>query len=85
MVQKYEIGATDPTSYTIALLADRLGVTADYLLGMTDDPQINVRENSLNETERQLVETFRRQGWGGVAQLSVGELVKEVPAKKTSE
>lgn len=35
---KYERGQSDPDSTTLKKLADYFGVTADYLLGRTDNP-----------------------------------------------
>jgi len=76
MIQKYETGINDPTSYILKFMARQLDVSADYLLGMTDDPRIQVREPSLNDSERIILEIFRRDGWQGVARLSVEHLSK---------
>ena len=35
-LSNYEIGRTNPDSYSIVQLSDFFGVTADYLLGLTD-------------------------------------------------
>lgn len=35
-LSNYEIGRTNPDSYSVTLLADFFGVTADYLLGLSD-------------------------------------------------
>lgn len=35
-LSNYEIGRTNPDSYAIVQLSDFFGVTADYLLGLTD-------------------------------------------------
>ena len=35
-LSNYEIGRTSPDAYAIVQLADFFGVTADYLLGLTD-------------------------------------------------
>ncbi len=79
MVQKYETAASDPTSYTIILLAGTLDVSTDYLLGVTDDPRRNVSDGALDQVERFLVETYRHKGWSGIAHLGVEELSKFAP------
>src|SRR5579871_2908744 len=37
-ISRYENGATDPASHILQKLATSLGVSADYLLGLTDEP-----------------------------------------------
>jgi transcriptional regulator with XRE-family HTH domain len=74
MIQKYETGINDPTSYILKIIAEHLEVSADYLLGMTDDPHIQVREPSLDDNERAILEIYRHKGWMGVARLSVEKM-----------
>ena len=76
MVQKYETGVNDPTSYILKLIAEQLEVSVDYLLGMTDDPHIQVREPSLDDNERTILEIYRREGWTGVIRLGAERLSK---------
>lgn len=38
-VQKWETGKTWPRAQNLGAIATVLGVTSDYLLGLTDDPQ----------------------------------------------
>lgn len=38
-IRNYEIGERDPSGSLVALMADLLGTTTDYLLGRTDDPR----------------------------------------------
>lgn len=40
--QYYERGEREPTVSMIVALADLYGVSADYLLGMSDDPRRNL-------------------------------------------
>ncbi len=82
MIHKYETGVSDPTAYTMVMLADKLGVSIDYLSGVTDDPHMYVRDTSLTDSERVLLETFRREGWSGVARLGVEQLSKPVTPEK---
>ena len=37
-ISGYERGTREPTLYTLSRLAKKLGVSADYLLGLTDEP-----------------------------------------------
>ncbi len=76
MIQKYETQVSDPTAHMIVILAKQLGVNTDYLLGVSDSPQMYVQGELVDETELHLLETYRRRGWHGVAQLSVDELAK---------
>ena len=39
--QRYESGEVDPPTSKTYILADYFGVSVDYLLGRTDNPQIN--------------------------------------------
>ncbi len=76
MVQKYETLISDPTAHTVVALADQLGVSTDYLLGVTDDPRLPIQGELLDGAEQQLLETYRRRGWHGIAQLGLDELAK---------
>jgi len=76
MVGKYEVGENDPTGYILKSLAEQLQVTTDYLLGLTDDPYIQVREPELTSEERIILENFRDNGWVGVIRLGAERLSK---------
>ena len=49
-LSNYEIGKTNPDSYSVTQLAEFFGVTADYLLGLTDY-NFNSKEAILAELE----------------------------------
>ncbi len=70
-IHKYENNQTDPTSVSLTLMAEHLGVSTDYLLGLTDDPRGHVGDDTLDKDEQSLLNTYRREGWPGVASLSV--------------
>lgn len=40
-IQQYELGERKPTFDMLISLADYFGVSLDYLVGRTDNPQIN--------------------------------------------
>ena len=72
LVRRYEIGASDPTGHSLKVLAEQLGVSADYLLGMTDDPRGHYGDGKLNPDEQKLLDSYRREGLGGLVRF-VGE------------
>ncbi len=73
-IRKYEAGMVDPSATNLGLMAEVLGVSTDYLLGRTDSPQVHINENELNQDETLMVDLYRREGWSGVARLSVEKL-----------
>jgi transcriptional regulator with XRE-family HTH domain len=75
-ILKYERGENDPSALSLKLIAERLGVSIDYLLGATDDPRGHWGDNELDDNEKAVLETFRREGWLGIARLSVEKLAK---------
>lgn len=58
-VSKYELGQAEPDIPTIIKLAGYFHVSADYLLGISDDKQ-NIAGNRLSDAERQLIFDFKR-------------------------
>jgi transcriptional regulator with XRE-family HTH domain len=74
MIYRYESGLSDITGDSLKALSEKLGVNSDYLLGLSDDPNLQTRESVLSEDERTILELFRREGWQGVARLSVEKL-----------
>lgn len=60
-IWRYENGETSPDSDTLAAISKVLSTSADYLLGLTDDPtpnnQILVQ---LSSTERAIIAALRR-------------------------
>lgn len=59
-VWKYENGETDPSSQVTARLAQELEVSADYLLGLVDDPKAILTEEDLSPMERKLLQAVRK-------------------------
>jgi transcriptional regulator with XRE-family HTH domain len=76
MIYRYEKEMTDITGDTLKALVKKTGVNADYLLGLSDNPNFHVHDLSLSEDEHKIVEIFRREGWAGLARLSVDRLSK---------
>jgi transcriptional regulator with XRE-family HTH domain len=59
MVGRYETGESDPSADVVIRLAQFFEVTADYLLGLTDDPLGRLEEDDLSPTERKLIAALR--------------------------
>lgn len=59
-IWRYENGKNDPEADTLARIAKELDVTADYLLGLVDDPRERLEEEELSPTERKLLSAYRR-------------------------
>ena len=63
-ISSLEMGKRNPTGSTIAMLADYFGVSADYLLGRSDDfGYVTVQSSptvpALSDGERELIECYR--------------------------
>lgn len=59
-ISKYENGDSDAKGENLAALARSLGTTTDWLLGLTDNPNVPLRDvTDLAEDERQLLELYR--------------------------
>lgn len=68
-------------------MATALGVSADYLLGLTDDPQAKAVNTDFEADERLIVDIYRRTGWVGLTRMGLDQLVAQLPApeqKKTN-
>ncbi len=75
-LSRYENGRMEPSLPTLEIIARHLQVSVDYLLGMIDDPLKIYLNNDIPEDEQRVLDAFRRDGWLGVARLSVEELAK---------
>jgi transcriptional regulator with XRE-family HTH domain len=71
LIYRYEKGISEPATKQLYNIAEKLAVSLDYLTGRTNTPEMNINENHLEPEEYTLLETYRREGWGGVARLSV--------------
>jgi len=66
-VYRYEAGENDPSADILRNIAQILGVTTDYLVGLSDDPTRQIREDDLTPMELKLINAFRR---GDIVELS---------------
>lgn len=74
MIYRYENNLSDPTSATLTIIADKLRVSMDFLVGLSNDPGTHLDPTGLSEEEQQMVDAFRREGWPGVLHLGVDRL-----------
>lgn len=58
-VYRYEKSQSDPASELLGRMAVELDVTADYLLGLVDNPQDRLTEEALSPAERKLITAIR--------------------------
>lgn len=58
-IYRYESGKNDPTGDLLSRMAKVLSVSADFLLGLVDDPNAHLEEESLSQTERKLLTAWR--------------------------
>lgn len=74
MIYRYENNLSDPISATLTIIADKLRVSMEYLVGLSDDPGTNFDPPRLSKEEQQIVDAFRREGWAGGLHLGVDRL-----------
>jgi transcriptional regulator with XRE-family HTH domain len=75
-ISRYESGTQDPSLTVIKKIAEILGVSIDYLAGVASEPTGEVSIDNLSIFEREIIETFRREGWAGIGHLSLDRLAK---------
>jgi transcriptional regulator with XRE-family HTH domain len=73
-VSRYENERNEPGAISLETMAQKLEVSADYLLGLSHEPQGEYNPNSLSEEEQQIVDEFRRKGWKGIIRLGAERL-----------
>jgi len=76
MVHRYESGTTDPSTKYLTIIAEKLDVSTDYLVGLSDSPNGSIDNHELNSDERTIIQTFRGEGWNGVVRLGAEHLTK---------
>jgi len=76
MIRKYEAGETDPSATYLRIMAEKFEVSADYLLGLTNDLPIPISTSDLSEDETVLVQAFRKGRWKGVIQVLADHLAE---------
>lgn len=60
-VSRYESGLNEPTANVIVALIQALNTSADYLLGVVDDPTPSTVGHDLTSKEQQVIAALRRR------------------------
>ncbi len=74
MIHRYEKGENDPTTKPLTIIAEVLGVSTDYLLGLTDNPRGQFGDRELTVDEDKILKIYRREGWSGVFHLGADQI-----------
>jgi transcriptional regulator with XRE-family HTH domain len=74
-ISKYESGETDPSMEILVIIANKLNVSADYLVGLSDIPYGMVGDGEISEIERAMINIYRREGWPGVFRMGADRVV----------
>src|ERR1700682_79053 len=75
-IGRYEAGDREPSLMGLFKIAEVLDVSTDYLLGLTDNPHEKLIAFDLDPYEREMVDTYRREGWRGVVWLGAERIAK---------
>lgn len=59
-ISRWETGTVIPGSEKLAEIARVLNVSTDYLLGLSDNPTLNIRVDNLTEDEYEVVAAMRQ-------------------------
>jgi len=76
VIRRYELGISEPSMASLKLLAETLQVSADYLLGTTDEPRGHWGGGNITDEESEMLDTFRRDGWPGVFRFGAERISK---------
>ncbi len=75
-ISRYEHGKWAPSLKYLEQIAKHLEVTADFLIGLTDDPQKRFTDTELAIDERLILETFRAESWPGIIRLGADRIAR---------
>ncbi|HVO71044.1 MAG TPA: helix-turn-helix transcriptional regulator [Aggregatilineaceae bacterium] len=75
-IHRYEAGKSDPSATHLKLIADKLEVSTDYLLGLSNEPRGQLVQSDLDNNELEVVEAYRREGWIGIIRLGTDRIAK---------
>jgi transcriptional regulator with XRE-family HTH domain len=72
-IWRYENGKTDPSGTILSRIASAFNVSADYLLGLTDDPDPSLKVDNLTLREKQVLQAMRRGEYMETIKVIVSE------------
>ncbi|HRE49034.1 MAG TPA: helix-turn-helix transcriptional regulator [Aggregatilineales bacterium] len=76
VINRYEGGRSEPSIGNLVKFAEVLGVSTDYLLGLSHTPDQSYEMAKLDAPEADLVDAYRHGGWAGVLHF-VAERLKD--------
>lgn len=68
-ISRYESGSAEPSLKVAKGLAQKLGITLDYLLGIVDRPEERLASSDLTPDEMKLLAAYRSGNLFGLIQL----------------
>jgi hypothetical protein len=71
----YEKCAKDLSRTFLKLTAEKRGISPDYRVGLSDDPQGPI-SSELTDDERPIVDGFRRGSWPGVIRIAAEHIIR---------
>ncbi len=80
-IHRYENGIADPSTPILSAMAHELGITTDYLLGVSDVPQGNTQVD-LRADERQLLDAYAVGDGNAVVKL-LSKRIELLEAKRS--
>lgn len=88
-IQRYEAGFTQPGADALFKLSDVMGISVDYLLGLTKNPESTALERQLTDSEQALLALYRNDlRWEVIMRIAQEALerekLKNIP-RKTDE
>ncbi len=75
-VTRWESGANDPSADTLERIAKVLECTADWLLGLVDEPTQRLQARELTPDEEQLLDLYRQRKLPQMITRLVNELAR---------
>lgn len=76
-IYRYETGQVEPSPTIIGMLAKEMDVSADWLLGLVDNPNRRIEEGDLSQHERDLLAAYRRGDLRDLMRIVVEEPTTE--------
>jgi transcriptional regulator with XRE-family HTH domain len=76
-ISMYERETVEPTAKHLKKMAETLNVSADYLLGLTDDPLGHYGSAEIDDDERAIIRAFRQGRWREVIQVAAAHWPEE--------
>lgn len=73
-VNRYELNKSEPSTKTLSALASRLGVSADWLLGLVDGEQDIFSDDGLSEVARKFAHAAESGDFKKIIEMALEQL-----------